>query len=81
MFLLLALVIASLLATVSACIALGLEIAKLKSDTATHQESQIALVRRVESAENEILQHSMSAQQMCSRFKVTTSLWTTGFSS
>ena len=73
-FLLLALVIASLLATVSACIALGLEIAKLKSDTATHlesqsalaneilqlkatqQESQNALVSRVESAENEILQ-------------------------
>ena len=55
-FLLLALLIVSLLATISACIALGLEIAKLKSDTATHQESQSALARRVESAENEILQ-------------------------
>ena len=59
-FLLLALVIASLLATVGACIALGLEIAKLKSDIATHQESQSALVRRVESAENEILQLNTS---------------------
>ena len=85
-FLLLALVIASLLATVSACIALGLEIAQLKSDTATHlesqsalvneilqlkatqQESQNALVRRVESAENEILQlnnvSSLNVQQI-----------------
>ena len=64
-FLLLALVIASLLATVGACIALGLEIAKLKSDTATHQN---VLVRRVESAENEILQlnnvSSVNVQQI-----------------
>ena len=50
-FLVLALVIASLLATVSACIALGLEIAQLKSDTATHQESQSALVSRVKNTE------------------------------
>ena len=50
-FLLLAIVIVSLLATVSACIALGLEIAQLKSDTATHQESQNALVSRIESTE------------------------------
>ena len=46
-FLLLALVIVSLLATVGACIALGLEITQLKSDTATHQN---ALVSRIESA-------------------------------
>ena len=48
---LLAIVIVSLLATVDACIALGLEIAQLKSDTATHQESQNALVSRIESTE------------------------------
>ena len=47
-FLLLALVIASLLATVSACIGLGLEIAQLKSN---QQESQDALVSRIESTE------------------------------
>ena len=50
-FPLLAIVIISLLATVGACIALGLEIAQLKSDTATHQESQNALVSRIESTE------------------------------
>ena len=59
-FTLLAIVIVSLLATVGACIALGLEIAQLKSDAATHQESQNALVSRVESAQNEILQLNTS---------------------
>ena len=55
-FPLLAIVIVSLLATVGACITLGLEIAQLKSDTATHQESQNALVSRIESTEILLLQ-------------------------
>ena len=56
-FLLVVLVIASLLATVGAFIALGFETAQLKSN---HQESQEALLRRIESAEDELLQLNTS---------------------
>ena len=70
-FLLLALVIASLLATVSACIALGLEIAQLKSNTATHLESQSALANEILHLKSNTASQQESQNALVSRIEST----------
>ena len=63
--------IALLLATLGACIALGLEIAQLKSDTATHQESQSALANEILQLKSNTASQQESQNALVSRIEST----------